>query len=44
MPLTSHRRLVVSATMIAALAAGVAPATGASAADAPATTRQASAA
>ncbi|MGW3561580.1 serine hydrolase domain-containing protein [Streptomyces sp. NPDC000963] len=44
MPLTSHRRLVVSATMISALAAGVAPATGASAADAPATTRQASAA
>ncbi|MFI9123004.1 serine hydrolase domain-containing protein [Streptomyces bikiniensis] len=32
MPLTSHRRLVVSATMIAALAAGVAPATSASAA------------
>ncbi|MFJ6249915.1 MULTISPECIES: serine hydrolase domain-containing protein [unclassified Streptomyces] len=32
MPLTPHRRLVVSATLIAALAAGVAPATGASAA------------
>ncbi|AVH93921.1 peptidase M15 [Streptomyces sp. WAC00288] len=32
MPLTSHRRLVVSATLIAALAAGVAPATSASAA------------
>ncbi|WP_432087764.1 serine hydrolase domain-containing protein [Streptomyces sp. bgisy095] len=32
MPLTPHRRLVVSATLIAALAAGVAPATSASAA------------
>ncbi|MFC8492674.1 serine hydrolase domain-containing protein [Streptomyces sp. NPDC057235] len=32
MPLTPHRRLVVSATLIAALATGVAPATGASAA------------
>ncbi|MFF5389988.1 serine hydrolase domain-containing protein [Streptomyces sp. NPDC013012] len=32
MPLTPHRRLVVSATLIAALAAGMAPATGASAA------------
>ncbi|MGA5873240.1 serine hydrolase domain-containing protein [Streptomyces cinereoruber] len=32
MPLTSHRRLVVSATLIAALAAGVTPATSASAA------------
>ncbi|WP_432123414.1 serine hydrolase domain-containing protein [Streptomyces sp. S1] len=46
MPLTSHRRLVVSTTLIAALAAGVAPATGASAATprTPAAAPQASAA
>ncbi|MFJ4908969.1 serine hydrolase domain-containing protein [Streptomyces sp. NPDC093249] len=38
MPLTSHRRLAVSAALIASLAAGVVPATSAFAAPAPATT------